>query len=97
MDAKIQDGVREYTTPRWVQVWFLRRSRDNWKRKYRELKTQAKRLKNAVHDLTGSRQKWRDQAEQGSRRIGELEAENAALQEQAGGKKGGRRNSLSSP
>ncbi len=90
MDAKIQVGVREYTTPRWVQVWFLRRSRDNWKRKYQELKTQAKRLKNAVHDLTRSRQKWRDQAEQASRRVRELEAENAALREQAAEKKGGR-------
>jgi SMC interacting uncharacterized protein involved in chromosome segregation len=97
MDAKIRDGVREYATPRWVQVWFLRRSRDNWKRKYQELKKQDKRLKNAVHDVTGSRQKWRDKAEQASRRIEELEAENAALREQAAEKKGGRRNSLASP
>ena len=90
MDAKIQDDVRQYTTPRWVQVWFLRRSRDNWKHKYQELKKQAKRLKNAVHDLTRSRQKWRDQAEHAIRRIEELEAENTALREQAVGKKGGR-------
>jgi len=97
MDAKIHEGVREYTTPRWVQVWFLRRSRDNWKRKYKELKTQGKRLKNAVHDVTRSRQKWRDQAEQASLRVQELEAENAALREQAAGKKGGRRNHLAGP
>jgi septal ring factor EnvC (AmiA/AmiB activator) len=90
MDAKIQHGVKPYITPRWVQVWFLRRSRDNWKRKHQELKTQAKRLKNAVHDVTRSREKWRDQAEQAGRRIEELEAENAALREQAAGKKGGR-------
>ena len=44
---------------------------------------QAKRLQNRVADVTKSREKWRNEAEQLSRRVHELEAENAALREQA--------------
>lgn len=81
MDAKSQEGVRrQYTTPRWVQVWFLQRSRDNWKRKYVRLKADAKRLVNRVNDVTCSRESWR-------KRVRELEAQNAALREQAAFKK----------
>lgn len=83
MDAIGQDGERpKYTTPRWVQCWFLGRSRDNWKRKYKQTKAQTKRLKNQVNDVARSREKWRRRAE-------ELERENAALREQAALKKGG--------
>ena len=81
MDAKSQeDGKRRYTTPRWVQVWFLQRSRDNWKRKYMKLKADAKRLQNRVNDVTHSRENWR-------KRMQELEAQNAAEREQAAVKK----------
>ena len=81
MDAKSQeDGKRRYTTPRWVQVWFLQRSRDNWKRKYMKLKADAKRLQNRVNDVTHSRENWR-------KRMQELEAQNAAVREQAAEKK----------
>jgi hypothetical protein len=52
-----------YKTPRWVQVWFLRRSRDNWKKKYMALKAESKRLQNRVNDVTKSRQRWRALAE----------------------------------
>jgi len=82
---------RSYSTPRWVQVWFLRRSRDNWKRKSKELRTKAKRLQNCVNDVTRSREKWREQTKQTDQRVKELEAENAALREQAALKKDGRR------
>ena len=83
MDAKSREGEkRRYTTPRWVQAWFLRRSRDNWKRKYMELKADAKRWRNRSNDAARARDRWRQMAR-------ELEAQNAALQEQAAGKKGG--------
>jgi len=52
-----------YKTPRWVQVWFLRRSRDNWKKKYMALKAEAKRLQNRVNDVSKSRERWRALAE----------------------------------
>jgi hypothetical protein len=82
MDAVGQDGdQRTYTTPRWVQVWFLRRSRDNWKKKHQKLKVESKRLLNRVNDVTKSRAKWRQ-------RVEELETENAALRERAALKKG---------
>jgi hypothetical protein len=49
------DGKVEYKTPRWVQVWFLRGSRNNWKRKYMQLKTGSKRLQNRVTEGQVSR------------------------------------------
>jgi hypothetical protein len=77
MDAMTsQDGSKKYSTPRWVQVWFLGRSRDNWKKKYQAVKVENKRPRNRVNDVSRSRASWRGQVEQ-------LEAENAALREQA--------------
>jgi hypothetical protein len=81
MDAISQDGVgRKYTTAHRVQAWFLGRSRDNWKQKYKQLKVHAKRLQNRVNDVTRSRESWREEVEL-------LQAENAALREQAALKK----------
>lgn len=83
MGASVHDDCQSgYTTSRRVQVWFLRRSRANWKNKYGELKADAKRLQNRVNDVTKSREQWRDEAKQQARRAQELEAQNAALQEQ---------------
>ncbi len=87
MDATVQAtgqevAKREYVTPRWVQAWFLQRSRNNWKKKYQRLKAEAKRLKNSVNDMTKSRENWR-------RQVKELEAENATLREQVAKKKSG--------
>jgi len=83
MATSSQDGDRvRYTTPRWVQVWFLQRSRDNWKKKYKELKADAKRLQNRVNDVSKSREKWHGDSEALEKRARELETENAALREQ---------------
>lgn len=83
MSASVQDDRKvRYTTPARVQAWFLQRSRDNWKKKYTHLKRDAKRMQNRVNDVTKSREKWRDDSEELSRRVRELEAENAALHEQ---------------
>ena len=68
-----------YKTCRRVQVWFLQRSRRNWKQKYQELKGEAKRLENRVSDVTKSREKWREQAERNRQQLDALEAENAQL------------------
>jgi len=90
MDAKSQEGEKpKYTTPRWVQAWFLGRSRERWKGKYKTLKSEAKRLQNRVNDVSKSREKWRRRAEA-------LEAENAALREQAALKKNGPRDGAAS-
>lgn len=85
MDADISQegkGGKKYSTPRWVQAWFLGRSRDNWKAKYKALKARAKRLANQVNDVTKSREHWREQ-------VRALREENAALREQAALKKYG--------
>lgn len=85
MDAMSQEGKSvRYSTPARVQAWFLGRSRDNWKKKYQELKKDAKRLQNCVNDVKRSRESWHRQAKA-------LETENAALREQAAKKKSGRR------
>jgi len=77
-----QDGKVKYKTPRWVQAWFLGRSRARWKQKYQDLKAESKRLQNRVNDVTKSREKWREEARQLCRRVQELETQNATLQEQ---------------
>ncbi len=88
MDATSQDDKKvEYVTPRWVQAWFLRRSRDNWKKKYGRLKTDAKRLRNRVDDVAKSRAEWRDEAKQLTQRVQKLVAENTALREQLAAEK----------
>jgi hypothetical protein len=76
------DEKVEYKTPRWVQVWFLRRSRDNWKKKYMQLRTDSKRLQNRVNDTSKSRVHWREKTKGLERQIRQLQAENAALQKQ---------------
>lgn len=81
------DGKVEYKTPRWAQVWFLRRSRSNWKRKYMELKTDSKRLQNRVNDIGKSREKWRDETKELEKLVRKLQAENAALREQLAAEK----------
>ena len=83
MSASSHDEcMPEYTTPARVQAWFLHRSRENWKKKYMERKADAKRLQNRVNDITKSREQWRDETKQLTQRVQELEAANAALQEQ---------------
>lgn len=84
MEATGHDDKKvEYTTPRWVQAWFLRRSRNLWKRKYGKVKTNSKRLQNQVIDVTKSREKWRKETKQLKQRVRELEAEVALLKQQA--------------
>lgn len=77
------DDTVEYKSPSWAQRWFLKRSRDNWKKKYMELKTDAKRLENRVNDVTKSREKWREETKQLTERVQELQDHNAVLQEAA--------------
>jgi len=85
MDATSQDGnKRKYTTRQGVQVWFLGRSRDNWKKKYKQLKVEAKRLQNRVNDVTRSRENWRKRAEELEARIA-VPPEGAALKKSGPG------------
>lgn len=87
MAAHERPAKKEYTTPARVQAWFLGRSRARWKRKYQELKIEAKRLQNRVNDVTKSREKWHEEAEQLRQRVQELEAQTAALAQQVAAQK----------
>lgn len=87
MEAPHDDDPMEYTTPARVQAWFLRRSRELWKKKYMGLKSDAKRLQNRVNDVSKSREAWREETKQLTQRLRELEAENAALRAQVEGSK----------
>jgi uncharacterized protein YlxW (UPF0749 family) len=86
----MEDATRErvvYSTPRWVQVWFLRRSRDKWKKKARVRKEEAKRWRNRAADVSKSRERWREEAKQLRQRVKKLEQEMAALSDQSAAEK----------
>jgi DNA-binding transcriptional regulator GbsR (MarR family) len=91
MDGSAQDDrqAKHYTTPHRVQAWFLSRSRARWKRKYKDLKIEAKRLQNRVNDVSKSRAKWREEAEHLHQRVQQLKTQNAALHQQVAAKKKG--------
>ena len=72
----------EYRSPRHAQVWFLRRSRDLWKRKYLELKKEQRRLDGRDRDVTKSRDTWAERARQETARARELEQEIETLKRQ---------------
>ena len=71
-----------YKSPKHAQIWFLQRSRRTWKKKYRQLKADQKRLLNRVNDVTKSRERWYGEAQADAERVRELEAENAALKQE---------------
>src|SRR5271165_489323 len=79
-----QDPIpKDYESRPGALAWFFRKSRDGWKRKYRDLKLTVKGLKNRIADLTKSREHWRSEAEQAGRRLAVVEAENAELRARA--------------
>jgi len=71
-----------YKSPKHAQIWFLGRSRRTWKNKYKLAKTEQKRLRNGLADVTKSRDAWRAKQETADARLKQLEAESAALAKQ---------------
>jgi septal ring factor EnvC (AmiA/AmiB activator) len=78
-DTLEQNGSPLYKTSKQVQAWFLRRSRDTWKKKYADLKVEARRFKQHVADADRSRAKWREDAEKAIHQLAELQAETTRL------------------
>jgi chromosome segregation ATPase len=78
-----QPATEGYKSRPGALIWFFRKSRDGWKRKYQDLKASAKQLKNRVADLTKSRDQWRLQAERAQEQLAVLQAENDSLRAQA--------------
>src|SRR5437867_13316728 len=77
VNSSDQDSKPAYTTSKQVQAWFLRRSRDRWKKKYAALKVELKRSRQRVADTDRSRVQWRSQAEDTRQQLEAIQAENA--------------------
>ena len=86
-DSTRCDDPVQYKSPAWAQRWFLKRSRDNWKRKHMKLKADCKRMENRVNDVTKSRERWRQENKELRARVEELEQQIAVLQGQLASKK----------
>jgi hypothetical protein len=66
-------------------IWFFRKSRDGWRRKYLDLKATEKASKNRIADLTKSREQWRAKAERAGEQLAASEAELAELRARVAG------------
>jgi chromosome segregation ATPase len=78
-DSTQAPAPKDYRSRPGALVWFFRKSRDGWKRKYCDLKVTVKGFKNRIADLTKSREHWRTQAQQAGQRLAAVEAENVEL------------------
>jgi len=70
---------QDYKSRPGALIWFFRKSRDGWKRKYQDLKAAEKTSKNRIADLTKSRERWRTEAQRAGERLAAAEAELAGL------------------
>ena len=70
---------KDYKSRPGALIWFFRKSRDGWKRKYQDLKAAEKGYKNHIADLTKSREHWRTEAQRAGERRVAAEAELAAF------------------
>jgi chromosome segregation ATPase len=71
-----------YRSPRRVLADWFRKSRNNWKQKYADLKIEIKRFKNRVYDLEKSRDRWKEQAATHQQQLDALQAEVERLKAQ---------------
>ncbi len=81
-DVVSSPSYQEYRSRPGALIWFFRKSRDNWKRKYMAAKATIKGHQNRAADVTKSRDQWRSKAEQAGEQRARLEAENAQLRAQ---------------
>ena len=98
------DATAEATSPPTPQdyksrpgalIWSFRKSRDGWRRKYRDLKATEKTYKNRIADLTKSREHWRAEAQRAGELLATAEAELAALRGRIAAAMGKKRTAMS--
>jgi chromosome segregation ATPase len=77
-----KQATKDYKSRSGALIRCFRKSRDLWKRKYQDLKSLVKLLKNRVADVTKSREQWRLKAEQANGQLTALEADIASLRAQ---------------
>jgi hypothetical protein len=70
---------QDYKSRPGALIWFFRKSRDGWRRKYQDLKATEKGYKNRIADLTRSREHWRTEAQRAGERLAAAEAQLAEL------------------
>ena len=71
--------ARFRSRPRVLATWFYQ-SRELWKRKYQELKSEVKRLKVRVADVQQSRELWKKRVQERERELADMKAEVDRLQ-----------------
>lgn len=74
--------VSQFKSPLRALVRFFRESRDNWKKKYMDVKAEIKRYKNQANDARKSRDKWKAQAKTVEAKNRRLESELDELRSQ---------------
>jgi len=67
--------AKRYKSPIHKLLRFFERSRDRWKAKCQAAKARVKRLQSHTAKLLGSRQRWKELAQQRAREIEELRRE----------------------
>lgn len=84
MDAVVnaKDDLSSYRSPRRVLADWFRKSRNNWKQKYADLKAEIKRFRNRAYDLEKSRDHWKEQAAAHQQQLDALQAQVERLKAQ---------------
>jgi septal ring factor EnvC (AmiA/AmiB activator) len=75
LSQEAQEGrFSGYSSPWRALAWSFHKSRENWKRKYADVKQEVKQFRDQTRDLRQSRERWREKADA-------LEAENRTLEQ----------------
>jgi hypothetical protein len=77
-----QKNLNEFRSPVRVLASSFRKSRDQWKEKYMDAKTELKRFKVRVSDVLQSRDAWKKKSEAKQQELELLQAQVQQLQDQ---------------
>lgn len=77
-----EEGLGRFRSPVRVLAAFFEKSRDQWKQKCMDAKTELKRFKVRVSDVSKSRDAWREKAESKQRELEALQSQVQQLQGQ---------------
>jgi len=75
-----EDGSTRFRSRLGALVYWFKKSRDGWKRKYMEVKVEMHRMKVRVADVLKSRDRWRERAEVSETKVAQMQAEIERLQ-----------------
>ena len=81
MEAQ-EKPLDQFRSPARVLAAFFQQSRDKWKQKYMDLKTELKRFKVRVHDVSKSRDCWKEKSQATQQELESLQSQVQHLQSQ---------------